>query len=76
LEYAHRAMDITNKPEINQKVTKKALLKVRFLRICDSTYINYTFFLQEYAQEIEKLRRDLQAAREKHGIYLAQENYK
>ena len=28
LDYAHRAKNITNKPEINQKTTKKALLKV------------------------------------------------
>ncbi|KAK2712029.1 hypothetical protein QYM36_010905, partial [Artemia franciscana] len=27
VEYAHRAKNITNKPEINQKLTKKALLK-------------------------------------------------
>ena len=31
--------------------------------------------LQEYNEEIERLRRDLQAAREKNGIYLAEENY-
>lgn len=29
LEYAHRAKNITNRPEINQKFTKSALLKVR-----------------------------------------------
>jgi len=28
LDYAFRARNITNKPEINQKLTKKALLKV------------------------------------------------
>lgn len=28
LDYAHRAKNITNRPEINQKLTKKALLKV------------------------------------------------
>ena len=32
-------------------------------------------FLQEYTEEIERLRRDLQASRDKNGIYLAQENY-
>lgn len=31
--------------------------------------------LQEYNEEIERLRRDLQAAREKNGIYIAEENY-
>ncbi|XP_064614388.1 kinesin-like protein KIF11-A [Liolophura sinensis] len=56
LDYAHRAKNIENKPEINQKLTKKALLK-------------------EYTGEIEKLKKDLQAAREKNGIYIAEENY-
>jgi len=28
LDYAHRAKNITNRPEVNQKLTKKALLKV------------------------------------------------
>lgn len=32
-------------------------------------------FLQEYTEEIERLRRDLIATREKHGVYLASENY-
>ncbi|XP_041368096.1 kinesin-like protein KIF11-B [Gigantopelta aegis] len=56
LDYAHRAKNITNRPEINQKLTKKALIK-------------------EYNEEIERLRKDLQAAREKNGIFLAEENY-
>ncbi|XP_033757276.1 kinesin-like protein KIF11-A [Pecten maximus] len=56
LDYAHRAKNIQNRPEINQKLTKKALIK-------------------EYTEEIERLRRDLQAVREKNGIYLAEENY-
>ncbi|XP_011504063.1 PREDICTED: bipolar kinesin KRP-130 [Ceratosolen solmsi marchali] len=56
LDYAHRAKNITNRPEINQKLSKKALLK-------------------EYTEEIERLRRDLLASRERNGIYLAQENY-
>ncbi|XP_076439721.1 kinesin-like protein KIF11 isoform X2 [Babylonia areolata] len=56
LDYAHRAKNITNRPEINQRLTKKALLK-------------------EYNEEIERLRRDLQASREKNGIYIAEENY-
>ncbi|XP_069140645.1 kinesin-like protein KIF11-B [Argopecten irradians] len=56
LDYAHRAKNIQNRPEINQKLTKKALIK-------------------EYTEEIERLRRDLQANREKNGIYLAEENY-
>ena len=32
--------------------------------------------LQEYTEEIEKLRRDLQASREKNGFYIAEDNYK
>ncbi|XP_065226392.1 kinesin-like protein KIF11 [Planococcus citri] len=56
LDYAHRAKNITNKPEINQKLTKAALLK-------------------EYTTEIERLRRDIEALREKNGIILAPENY-
>lgn len=49
LEYAHRAKNIQNKPEVNQKMTKKAILK-------------------EYAEEIDRLKRDLQAARDKNGM--------
>lgn len=29
LDYAHRAKHITNRPEINQRLTKKALIKVK-----------------------------------------------
>lgn len=57
LDYASRAKKITNKPEMNQRLTKKALLR-------------------ELTSEIERLRRDLQAAREKNGIYIDEENYK
>ena len=32
LDYAHRAKNIQNKPEVNQKISKKEKLKVRFLR--------------------------------------------
>ncbi|KAG7202940.1 hypothetical protein KM043_010081 [Ampulex compressa] len=56
LDYAYRAKNITNRPEINQKLSKKALLK-------------------EYTEEIERLRRDLLATRERNGVYLAQDNY-
>ncbi|XP_052770351.1 kinesin-like protein KIF11-B [Mya arenaria] len=56
LDYAHRAKNITNRPEVNQKLTKKALIR-------------------EYNEEIDKLRRDLQAAREKNGFFIAEENY-
>ncbi|XP_029465778.1 kinesin-like protein KIF11 [Rhinatrema bivittatum] len=56
LEYAHRAKNIMNKPEVNQKLTKRALIK-------------------EYTEEIERLKRDLAASREKNGVYLSTENY-
>lgn len=56
LDYAHRAKNIQNKPEINQRLTKKVVLK-------------------EYTEEIDKLKRDLNAAREKNGIYLASDTY-
>jgi len=56
LDYAHRAKNIQNKPEVNQKLSKKAVLK-------------------EYTEEIEKLRKDLMASREKNGVFLANENY-
>lgn len=51
LEYANRAKNIQNKPEVNQKMTKKAILK-------------------DYAEEIDRLKRDLHAAREKNGSFL------
>lgn len=44
LEYAARAKKIMNKPEVNQKLSKKTLLR-------------------EYTNEIEKLRREVEAAR-------------
>ncbi|XP_042315195.1 LOW QUALITY PROTEIN: kinesin-like protein KIF11 [Sceloporus undulatus] len=56
LDYAHRAKNIMNKPEVNQKLTKRALIK-------------------EYTEEIERLKRDLTAAREKNGVYISVENY-
>ena len=56
MEYAYRAKNITNKPEVNQKLTKKTLIK-------------------EYTTEIERLRQDLLATREKNGVYIAHENY-
>ncbi|OAD60456.1 hypothetical protein WN48_05428, partial [Eufriesea mexicana] len=57
LDYAHRAKNITNRPEINQKLSKRE-------------------FLKQYTEEIEKLRRDLFATRERNGVYLADDNYK
>ncbi|XP_061545979.1 kinesin-like protein KIF11 [Phycodurus eques] len=56
LEYASRAKNIMNKPEVNQKLTKRTLIK-------------------EYTEEIERLKRDLAATRDKNGVYLSMENY-
>jgi kinesin family protein 11 len=51
LEYAHRARNIKNKPEVLQKVTKRAYLK-------------------EVDNELELLRNQLAAQRQKDGIFL------
>ena len=56
MEYATRAKNIINKPELNQKVSKKMVIK-------------------EYTNEIERLKRDLMAAREKDGVFLTTERY-
>ncbi|XP_054005394.1 kinesin-like protein Klp61F [Hylaeus anthracinus] len=56
LDYAHRAKNVMNRPEVNQKFSKKALL-------------------QEYTEEIEKLKKDLSDCRERNGVYLAPDNY-
>eukprot|EP00854_Cymbomonas_tetramitiformis_P003485 gene3485-4378_t len=56
LDYAHRAKNIRNKPEVNQKTTKTALLK-------------------EMNQEIEKLKLDLLAAREKDGVFMSKDRH-
>ncbi|CCJ30567.1 unnamed protein product, partial [Pneumocystis jirovecii] len=57
LEYANRAKSIKNKPQINQMMTKKTLIK-------------------EYIQDIERLKSDLNACRQKTGIYLSESSYK
>ncbi|XP_077260727.1 kinesin-like protein Klp61F isoform X3 [Temnothorax americanus] len=56
LDYAYRAKNITNRPEINQKICKRALLK-------------------EYTKEIERLKRDLVATRERNGVYVSFSDY-
>lgn len=56
LDYAHRAKNIQNKPELNSRITKKTVLK-------------------DYTEEIDRLKRDLMATRDKNGIYLAEETY-
>lgn len=56
LDYAARAKSIRNKPELNSRMTKAALLS-------------------QYAIEIERLKADVLAAREKNGIYLSGESW-
>ena len=79
LEYAHRAKNIMNRPEVNQKLTKKTLIKASRLDLyCVVIYLDVWvchLLLQEYSEEIERLKRDLLCAREKNGVYLASETY-
>lgn len=56
LDYAFRAKNIRNKPQINQMINKKKLLK-------------------EYTAEIEKLKSELIATRQRNGVYLSNESY-
>jgi kinesin family protein 11 len=56
LEYANRAKNIKNKPQLNQTMSKKMLIK-------------------EYIQEIERLRNDLNATRNKNGVYVSDDNW-
>ncbi|KAL8125892.1 hypothetical protein AgCh_013261 [Apium graveolens] len=56
LDYAHRAKNIKNKPEANQKVSKVLLLK-------------------DLHMEIDRMRQDVRAAREKNGVYIPHERF-
>jgi kinesin family protein 11 len=56
LDYAFRAKNIRNKPQVNQLLSKKTLLK-------------------EFTAEIEKLKSELIATRQRNGVYLSQEHY-
>jgi len=56
LDYAFRAKNIRNKPQVNQMVNKKTLLK-------------------EFTFEIERLKSELIATRQRNGVYLTNENY-
>ena len=56
LDYAFRAKNIRNKPQVNQMISKKTLLK-------------------EFTAEIEKLKAELVAARQRNGVYLSSETY-
>lgn len=56
LDYAHRAKNIKNKPEINQKMMKSAMIK-------------------DLYSEIDRLKQEVYAAREKNGIYIPRDRY-
>ena len=56
LDYAFRAKNIRNKPQINSMVSKKTLLK-------------------EFTAEIEKLKSELIATRQRNGVYLSNEQF-
>ncbi|KAI6085804.1 kinesin-domain-containing protein [Hypoxylon rubiginosum] len=56
LDYAFRAKNIRNKPQINQLINKKTMLR-------------------EFTNEIEQLKRELIATRQRNGVYLSNESY-
>ncbi|GKA84884.1 kinesin-like protein KIN-5C [Tanacetum coccineum] len=56
LDYAHRAKNIKNKPEVNQKMMKTTLIK-------------------DLYGEIERLKAEVYASREKNGVYMPKERY-
>ncbi|CAM8919541.1 unnamed protein product [Rhodiola kirilowii] len=56
LDYAHRAKNIKNKPEVNQKMLKSAMIK-------------------DLYSEIDRLKQEVFAAREKNGVYIPRDRY-
>ncbi|XP_055808788.1 kinesin-like protein KIN-5C isoform X1 [Solanum dulcamara] len=56
LDYAHRAKNIKNKPEVNQKMMKSTLIK-------------------DLYGEIDRLKAEVYATREKNGVYIPKERY-
>nr|AMS24217.1 kinesin 5d protein [Marsilea vestita] len=56
LDYAQRAKNIKNKPEVNQKLMKATLIK-------------------ELYAEIERLKTELLASREKNGVYIPSDRF-
>ncbi|KAI4364061.1 hypothetical protein MLD38_020200 [Melastoma candidum] len=56
LDYAHRAKNIKNKPEVNQKMMKSTLIK-------------------DLYGEIDRLKAEVYAAREKNGVYIPKERF-
>lgn len=56
LDYAFRAKNIRNKPQVNSMISKQRLLK-------------------EFTTEIEKLKSELIATRQRNGVYLTNDQY-
>ncbi|KAJ3681550.1 hypothetical protein LUZ60_016039 [Juncus effusus] len=56
LDYAHRAKNIKNRPEVNQKMMKSTLIK-------------------DLYSEIDRLKAEVYAAREKSGVYIPKDRY-
>ena len=56
LDYAFRAKNIRNKPQVNQMISKKTLLR-------------------EWTADIEKLKGELVATRQRNGVYLTTDSY-
>ncbi|KAG6500958.1 hypothetical protein ZIOFF_040820 [Zingiber officinale] len=56
LDYAHRAKNIKNRPEVNQKMMKSTLIK-------------------DLYGEIDRLKAEVYAARDKVGVYIPKERY-
>ena len=56
LDYAFRAKNIRNKPQVNPNIPKNALLK-------------------DFTAEIEKLKSELIATRQRNGVYISNEQY-
>ncbi|KAK7756933.1 Kinesin-related motor protein [Diatrype stigma] len=56
LDYAFRAKNIRNKPQLNQLINKKTMLR-------------------EFTHEIERLKSELIATRQRNGVYLSNETY-
>src|SRR5271155_3070012 len=56
LDYAFRAKNIRNKPQVNSMISKKTLLR-------------------EFTAEIEKLKSELIATRQRNGVYLSNGQY-
>ncbi|KAI0409998.1 P-loop containing nucleoside triphosphate hydrolase protein [Xylaria palmicola] len=56
LDYAFRAKNIRNKPQVNQLIRKGALLR-------------------DFTHEIEKLKSELIATRQRNGVYLSNESF-